>query len=72
MARPVNCHVIDRPDGRFDVVAIIRPRRIFRRQGLMTRAEAEACIDDVRTLMSVFGAPVVQDSPPTGRTPELG
>lgn len=59
--RPVSCRVTDRPDRRFDVVATISPNKVFRREGLMPRAEADASVAELLAIMAAFGAPVLSE-----------
>ncbi len=63
MARPVRCSIVDMPDGRFAVVAASASGKVFRRAGLLTRAQAEECVDLLRALMAACGAAVVEVPP---------
>jgi hypothetical protein len=63
MARPVRCSIVDMPDGRFAVVAAPASGKVFRRAGLLTRAQAEECVDLLRALMAACGAAVVEVPP---------
>jgi hypothetical protein len=61
LAKPVSYRIADRPDGRCDVIAVLHPRKVFRREGLATLAEAEEWEDGLRVLMAACGAPIVED-----------
>lgn len=50
MARSVSCSIVDMPDGHFGVVAGLASRKIFRRVGLPTLAEADECVEFLRHL----------------------
>ncbi len=58
MARPVACRVVDMPDGRFAVMAVLASGKVFRRVGLGTLADAEANAEVLRALMAACGVPV--------------
>jgi len=58
MAKPVACRIVDMPDGRFAVVAVLGRGKVFRRVGLATLAEAEECFEVLRAVMAACGAPV--------------
>jgi hypothetical protein len=45
LAKPVSYRIADRLDGRFDVIVVLHPHKVFRRVGLLTRAEAEEWLD---------------------------
>lgn len=69
MARPVRCRIVDMPDGRFAVVAMLASGKVFRRMGLATMAEAEESVGLLRAVMAACGAPLVRDvqePPPRG------
>lgn len=59
MTRPVTYSIVDCPDGRFAVVAVMASGSVHRRNGLLTRAEAEVCIEALRALMAACGAPLL-------------
>ncbi len=63
MPRLVTYAIGDREDGLFDVTATIAPDKVFRRQGLATRAEAEEWVEGLRVLMAALGAPVARAEP---------
>lgn len=63
MPRRISCRIIDRPDGRFDVMATLEPDKTFCREGFVSLAEAEECVEFLRTLMTACGAPLINDSP---------
>lgn len=70
MARPVRCSIVDMPDGRFAVVAVLASGKVFGRMDLLTLAEAEESVDLLRAAMMVCGAPVITDlAPPEGVDP---
>lgn len=60
MAKPVTCCIVDLPDGRFAVVAALGPGKVFRREGLLTLAEAEASVDVLAGLMAACGVQVIR------------
>lgn len=60
MARPVRCSIVDMPDGRFGVVAVLASGNVFRRAGLLTLAEAEECAEILHAVMAACGAPVTR------------
>ena len=60
MVQRVTYSIIDRPDGRFDVVVVLGATSLYAREGLMTLAEAEEELECLRALMAACGAPVVQ------------
>lgn len=49
------CRVTDRPDGRFDVLVSMPTGRFFRRTGFLTRAEADAGIEELRLIVAAIG-----------------
>ncbi len=58
MARPVTYRIVDCPDGRFAIVASSTSGTAYRRDGLLTLAEAEACVEELRTMLALCGAPL--------------
>lgn len=61
MPRLVSYSVLDRDDGRFDVVVTIEPDRTHRREGCATLAGAEEWVEGLRILMTALGAPVARE-----------
>ena len=61
MAKPVSYRIANRPNGRFDVIVVLHPRKVFRQVGLLTLAEAEEWVDGLRVLMAACGAPIAGD-----------
>lgn len=55
MARPVTYSIVDCDDGRFAVVAVATSGATYRRGGLLTLAEAEACVEDLRVALTGCG-----------------
>jgi hypothetical protein len=55
MARPVTYRIVDCADGRFAVVAIAASGARYRRGGLLTLAEAEACVEELRVALASCG-----------------
>lgn len=49
------CRVTDKPDGRFDVLVSMPTGRFFRRTGFLTRAEADAGIEELRLIVAAIG-----------------
>ncbi|MFJ7441613.1 hypothetical protein ACIQW5_28910 [Methylorubrum thiocyanatum] len=60
MAKPVECRIVDMPDGRFAVVAVLASGKVFRRVGLATMAEAGESVEVLRAVMAACGAPLIQ------------
>lgn len=69
MARPVTYSIVDCADGRFAVVAIAASGNAYRRGGLLTLAEAEACVEDLRVALACCGAVLACDEGGPGRHP---
>ena len=68
MARPVTYSIVDCPDGRFAVVAVASSGATYRRGGLRTLAEAEACVEDLRAVLACgVGVLARRDEPPAPR-----
>ena len=61
MVRPVTYRIVDCPDGRFAVVAVAASGTAYRRGGLLSLAEAEACVEDLRTTLASCGTPLLRD-----------
>ena len=60
MVQRVTYSIVDRLDGRFDIVVVLGAKSLYAREGLMTLAEAEEELECLRVLMAACGAPVVQ------------
>lgn len=60
MPKTVTYSIIDREDGRFDLIAVIAGQSVHARQGLLSRAEVDEALDMLRDLMAAIGAPLVQ------------
>lgn len=56
MTRPVTYRIVDCPDGHFAVVAMAKSGTAYWRGGLLTLAEAEDCVEDLRAMLSLCGA----------------
>lgn len=56
MTRPVTYRIVDCPDGHFAVVAMAKSGTAYWRGRLLTLAEAEACVEDLRAMLSLCGA----------------
>lgn len=56
----VTYSIEDCPDGRFAVVAVLSTGSVHRRGPLLTLAEAEICVEELRALMAHCGAPVTR------------
>ncbi|GEL43701.1 hypothetical protein MEX01_42920 [Methylorubrum extorquens] len=56
MTCPVTYRVVDCPDGRFAVVVVAASGAAYWRNGLLTLAEAEACVEDLRAILAHCGA----------------
>lgn len=52
--------IVGGPDGRFTVVAVSASGSVHRRSGLLTLAEAEACVETLRVLVEACSAPLVR------------
>jgi hypothetical protein len=59
MARTVTCRIVDCPDGRFAVVAVLSSGSVHRHDGLSTMAEAEEAVETLRVLMEACGSRLV-------------
>lgn len=62
MTEPVTYSIVDCPDGRFAVMAVLASGSVHRRGGLLTLAEAEACVETLRVLVAACGAPLVRSA----------
>jgi hypothetical protein len=60
MTQRVTYSIVDRPDGRFDLVVCLGSTSFYALEGLMTLAEVEEETDFLRVLMAACGAPVVR------------
>lgn len=60
MAKTVTYSIIDREDGRFDLIAVMGGQSVHARRGLLSRAEVDEALDMLRDLMAAIGAPLVQ------------
>ena len=60
MAQRVTYSVVDRPDGRFDLLVLVGARALHARTGFMTLSEVEEEVEFLRDLMTACGAPVVR------------
>lgn len=56
----MTCSIIDCPDGRFAVQASMASGAVYRRGPLLTLTEAETCVEELRALMALCGAPTVR------------
>jgi len=61
MAQRVTYSIVDRADGRFDLLVLLGARALHARTGFMTLAETEEEVELLRELMTACGAPVVRD-----------
>lgn len=52
--------VVDYADGRFAVLAVSASGSVYVRGPLLTLAEAEMCIEELRALMTLCGAPLAR------------
>lgn len=57
MLKPVECRIVDIPDGRFAVMAVLASGKVFRRVGLATLAKAEESVRRC-AVMDACGLPV--------------
>jgi hypothetical protein len=70
MTRPVTYRIVDCPDGRFAVIAVATSGTAYWRGGLLTLAEADACVEDLRAMLSLCGAALAcSDHAPDPHTP---
>lgn len=60
MGRPVTYSIVDCPDGRFAVQASMASGAVYRRGPLLTLTAAETCVEELRALMALCGAPIVR------------
>ncbi len=67
MARPVTYRIVDCPDGRFAVLVVAASGATYRRGDLLTIAEAEACVEDLRAALACCSAVLARhdDTPDT-------
>ena len=61
MAQTVTCRIIDCPDGRFAVTAMLSAGRAYRCGGLLTVAEADAAVETLQVLMTACGARLIAE-----------
>ncbi|MEN3230244.1 hypothetical protein PUR21_21815 [Methylorubrum rhodesianum] len=61
MAKSVDCRIVDMPDGRFAVIAVMASGKVFRRKALPTLEAAEDAVECLREVMAACGAPVVAE-----------
>lgn len=59
-AKPVECCIVNLPDLRFAVVAVLACGKVSLRTGLMTLAGAVESVRDVRTLMAACKGPLIR------------
>ncbi len=62
MAHKVTWRIIDCPDGRFAVIALLSSGAIHRCGGLLTVAEADEAVEMLQVLMEACGAQLVSGS----------
>jgi hypothetical protein len=62
MVQRVTYSIVDRPDGRFDLVVRLGFTSLYSREGLMTLSEVEEETEFLRSLMAACGAPLVWSS----------
>ena len=67
MRRRVTYSIVDRPDGRFAVVAFSASGTAYCRDGFLTLAEADTCAESLCTVMAVCGAPLMRRDGRLGR-----
>lgn len=59
MVQPVVWRIIDRADGQFAILATLPSGKMYCRGAFLTLAEAEACVEELRALMTACGAPLI-------------
>ncbi|GEP12736.1 hypothetical protein [Methylobacterium gnaphalii] len=69
MLRRVSYRIIERPDGRFDVVVTSVGGATLSREALETREDVEDALDTLRALMAACGV-VVSEEPSLGLAAE--
>lgn len=69
MGRPVTYSIVDCADGRFAVIAIAATGARYRRGGLLTLAEAEACVEDLRVALACCGTELARSADGSDRYP---
>lgn len=62
MTQTVTCRIVDCPDGRFAVVAVLGSGSVYRCHHLRTLAEAEEAVDALQALMTACGARLVMEA----------
>ena len=60
MPQRVTFSIVDRPDGRFDLVVLLGSRSLYACEGFLTLADAEDETEFLRVLMTACGAPLVR------------
>lgn len=75
MAHPVTYSIVDCADGCFAVVVVATSGARYRRGGLLTLAEAEACVEDLRVALACCGTNLARhddgsDHHPLGDLPD--
>lgn len=71
MAHRVTYSIVDCADGRFAVVVVAASGATYRRGGLLTLAEAEACVEVLRMALADCGVALVHLDR-SAETPEIG
>jgi hypothetical protein len=59
MAHRVAYSIVDCADGRFAVIAVAASGATYQRGGLLTLADAEACVEDLRVALAGCGVALV-------------
>lgn len=68
MARRVIYSIVDCTDGRFAVAVRAASGTQYWRRGMLTLAEAEDCVEDLRAALASCGVALVRrDTPDTGQ-----
>jgi hypothetical protein len=72
MARPLTYRIVDCPDGRFAIVVVAASGTTYRRDGLYTLAEAEACVEDLRAALTCCSAVLARHDEASDARPGTG
>lgn len=62
MTQRVTFNILDRPDGRFDLIVLLGSQSLYACEGFLTLAEAEDEMEFLRGLMTECGAPIVRET----------
>lgn len=61
MVQTVTCRIVDCPDGRFAVTAMLSSGALYRCGGLLTMAEADEAAETLQILMEACGGQIIAE-----------